>query len=313
MFLLILMLILLVGLLAKLGLRYREDKRVKLAREEMPGKVVVLTGANTPLGEALAISFYAAGAKLVLVGPDQTDLERTRTHLFSLRPKNVPVYQPEVVAMDASSPTEFSAQEVVAEIMETCGQVDILINNSMTEVRSDILSTNIEEDIRVMNVNYFGVIAFVKSMLPSMVARKSGKVVFVNNVAGKIAIPFRSSFAAAEHALQAFADTLRAEMALYKVDVLVSNPEYYATEAVEKKSAKKVAEKKDGEKAAPVDPTQQLADDILLEVLKDSDEHMYFSFRFSHWLSVLVPGFYYFMLAARTKKLYKSEPNLRRF
>lgn len=96
------------------------------------------------------------------MGPDQTDLERTRTHLFALRPKDVPVYQTEVVVMDASNPTEFSAQEVVAEIMETCGQVDILINNSLTQVRSDILSTSIEEDIRVMNVNYFGVIAFVK-------------------------------------------------------------------------------------------------------------------------------------------------------
>lgn len=64
----------------------------------------------------------------------------------------------------------------------------------------------------------------------------------IYSVAGKIAIPFRSSFAAAEHALQAFADTLRAEMAVHNVKVLVSNPEYYATEADEERIAKKLAE-----------------------------------------------------------------------
>lgn len=109
----------------------------------------------------MASSFYSAGAKVVLVGSNQRELERVRTQLFSLRPKNVPVYQPEVVTME-SNVTEMSAKEAVADIMETCGQVDILINNSTIYARSEVLSTTIDDDIRVMNVNYFSPIAFTK-------------------------------------------------------------------------------------------------------------------------------------------------------
>lgn len=64
------------------------------------------------------------------------------------------------------------------------------------------------------------------ALLPSMVHRQSGKVIFISSIAGKVPIPFRSSFAASKHSLQAFADALRAEVALYHVKVLVSSPEY---------------------------------------------------------------------------------------
>lgn len=66
------------------------------------------------------------------------------------------------------------------------------------------------------------------ALLPSMIHRKNGKIVFVSSVAGKVPIPFRSSYAASKHALQAFSDSLRAEVAMYNVKVLVSSPEYIA-------------------------------------------------------------------------------------
>lgn len=66
-----------------------------------------------------------------------------------------------------------------------------------------------------------------------MIHRKTGKIVFVNSVAGKVPIPFRSSFSASKHALQAFSDSLRAEIATYNVSVLVSSPEYIAMDLKE--------------------------------------------------------------------------------
>lgn len=71
---------------------------------------------------------------------------------------------------------------------------------------------------------------FRTAILPGMIARKSGKIVFIGSVAGKVPIPFRSTFAASKHALQAFSDTLRAEVAVHNINVLVSNPEYIATD-----------------------------------------------------------------------------------
>nr|AEG42071.1 putative short-chain dehydrogenase [Mayetiola destructor] len=140
-----------------------EDKHVKQSRQEMPGKVTVITGASTILGEALAQTFYRAGCKLILVGPNESELERVRIHLFSLRPNDVPVYQPDVVAMDSM---DFQTiDEKVASILEQCGQVDILINNSTVCTRSDVLSAKLDTDIRVMNVNYFSPIAFTKGIV----------------------------------------------------------------------------------------------------------------------------------------------------
>lgn len=66
------------------------------------------------------------------------------------------------------------------------------------------------------------------AVLPSMIHRKSGRLIFISSVAGKVPIPFRSSFAASKHALQAFCDSLRAEIAMHNVKVLVSSPEYIA-------------------------------------------------------------------------------------
>lgn len=124
--------------------------------------MVVITGASSILGEALANTFYRVGCKIVLIGPNEHELDRIRLHLISLRPKDVAVYQPECVQMDLTDYPSIPGK--VAEILEQCGQVDIVINNSNISTRSDVLSANIELDIRVMNVNYFGTIAFTRGM-----------------------------------------------------------------------------------------------------------------------------------------------------
>lgn len=69
-----------------------------------------------------------------------------------------------------------------------------------------------------------------------MIARKSGKIVFISSVAGKVPIPFCSSFAASKQALQSFSDTLRAEMAIHNINVLVSSSEYIAVDFLATKS-----------------------------------------------------------------------------
>lgn len=125
--------------------------------------MAVITGASTILGRALAQTFYRAGCKVILVGPNEDELEQIRAHLFSLRPKDVPVYQPECVAISFINETSYDiVQEKAATILEQCGQVDYLIHNSTICTRSDILSSTLETDIRVMNVNYFGPVALTK-------------------------------------------------------------------------------------------------------------------------------------------------------
>lgn len=73
---------------------------------------------------------------------------------------------------------------------------------------------------------YFGDTA----LLPSMIERQSGSIVFVSSVVGRLPIPYRSAYTASKHAMQAFADCLRAEVAVHNIRVVVSSPGYVATE-----------------------------------------------------------------------------------
>lgn len=120
----------------------------------------MITGASSALGQSLAHTFYNAGCKVVLVSRREHELNRIRSQLISNRPNNVPIYQPEVIVLDLEDTASMSSH--AAHILDKCGQVDILINNGSTTARSDVLSANVDVDIRVMNVNYFGTVALTK-------------------------------------------------------------------------------------------------------------------------------------------------------
>lgn len=136
-------------------------------------------------------------------------------------------FPPVIVSLDLTDITSLPGK--VAEILNIFGHIDILINNGGISVRSDIMSTAMDVDIKVMLVNYFGTVAMTKAVLPSMIERKEGKIVCVSSVQGKFAIPYRSSYTASKHALQAFCDSLRAEMDEHNVSVTVVSPGYINT------------------------------------------------------------------------------------
>ncbi|MBN3281342.1 DRS7B reductase, partial [Polyodon spathula] len=115
------------------------------------------------------------------------------------------------------------------EVLQCFGHVDILINNAGISYRGTILETDIQVHKQVMDINYFGAVALTKALLPSMVQRRSGHIAVVSSVQGKIAIPFRSAYAASKHATQAFFDCLRAEVEQFGIEVSVFSPGYIRT------------------------------------------------------------------------------------
>ncbi|XP_045785758.1 dehydrogenase/reductase SDR family protein 7-like [Maniola jurtina] len=194
-------------------------------RNALQGKVVVITGASSGIGEALAHVFYEYGCKVVLASRRRTELDRVKEDLLS---KKIPsTEEPVVCELDLSNLEQL--EPFVKKIYDTCGQIDILINNGGVSHRGSILHTTLEVDKKIMYTNYFGSVGLTKAVLPRMVEKKSGHVVFVSSVQGLIAIPDRSAYAASKHALQAFADSLRSEMYQHKIDVSVVSPGYVKT------------------------------------------------------------------------------------
>lgn len=280
--------------------------RERRYRECLPGKVVLITGASSGLGEALAHTFFLAGCKVVLAARRKDELERVRKDLLALH-TTVVTHSPVVVPLDLSDIN--SLPNKVKEVLEIHGQIDILINNGGISVRSDCLSTALDVDIKVMLVNYFGTVALSKACLPSMIKRKEGRIVCVSSVQGKFSIPHRSAYGASKHALQAFCDSLRAEMAENNVRVTLVSPGYINT------ALSLNALTGTGKQYGKIDSTtasgsspEKVAKLILKAVLRDEDDITIAPIapRLAYWIRHLCPPLYFRIMASRAKKVDSS-------
>ncbi len=122
-----------------------------------------------------------------------------------------------------------SIKGVAEEAIKIHGHIDVLINNGGISQRDLAVNTDIEVDRRLMEVNYFGTIALSKALLPHQIERKSGHHVVITSAVGIISTPFRSSYAAAKHALHGFYDSLRAEVHEHNIKVSIMLPGFIRT------------------------------------------------------------------------------------
>ncbi|KAI2658820.1 Dehydrogenase/reductase SDR family member 7C-A [Labeo rohita] len=225
---------------------YNEVMRF-MSKSMVRNKVVVITDAVSGMGSECARLFHEGGARLVLCGPNWDKLESLYDSLCSgsdpskrlflcheqwqdiLVTAKCPqhTFTPKLVLLDFSDMENIS--EVITEIGECYGCVDVLICNSSMKVKAPVQNLSLEMDKTVMDVNYFGPITLAKGVLPSMITRRTGQFVLVNSIQGKLALPFRTcskllqidvfSDAASKHAVQAFFDCLRAEVEEYGISV----------------------------------------------------------------------------------------------
>uniref|UniRef100_A0A8C1P9W9 Dehydrogenase/reductase SDR family member 7B n=1 Tax=Cyprinus carpio TaxID=7962 RepID=A0A8C1P9W9_CYPCA len=196
-------------------------------KQSVQDKVVVITGASSGLGKECARVFHAAGARLILCGRDQKRLQDVVEELRNTTNGKIQTYSPCTVTFDLSSTSLVSS--AAEEILKCHGHVDVLINNAGISYRGNILDTHVSVQRDVMETNYFGPVALTHALLPSMVDRRSGHIVVISSVQGKISIPYRSAYSASKHATQAYFDCLRAEVDRFGLQVSVISPGYIRT------------------------------------------------------------------------------------
>ncbi|XP_041773980.1 dehydrogenase/reductase SDR family protein 7-like [Anopheles merus] len=287
------------GLVLKLLTMMKEQRNAR----HLNGKVVLITGASSGLGEALAHSFFLAGCKVVLAARRKDELERVRKDLLELH-ATVPTHPPIILPLDLSDLNSIGSK--VQSVLEIHGAIDILVNNGGISVRGDALSTAIDVDIRIMLVNYFGSVALTKACLPSMMARKEGRIVSISSVQGKFAIPHRSAYSASKHAMQAFCDSLRAEVAKDNIKVTLISPGYINTALSLNALTGTGASygKMDAATAGGASP-QDTASSILKAIARDEKDVMLAPIapRAAYWLRHLMPSVYFWIMKKRAEKL----------
>lgn len=183
-------------------------------------QVVWITGASSGIGAALAEAFSRRGAHVVLSARRHEELEAVRRRCE--RPDDHFVLPLDMASADFVQAT--------ADVLARFGRIDVLINNAGISQRSRVAETVIDVDRRIMEVNYFGVVALTKAVLPVMQRQKSGDIVVISSMVGLISTPLRSTYAASKHALHGFFEALRAEEHDNGIRILMVCPGAIATD-----------------------------------------------------------------------------------
>lgn len=163
---------------------------------------VWITGASSGIGEALAVAFHEAGARLILSARREAELKRVQTQCGG-----EPVTK--ILPMDVSMAQELPAKARTALAM--FGGIDVLVLNAGISQRALTRDTGDRVYRELMEVNFFGPEELTRAMLPSMLEAKHGHFVVISSIAGKFGVPLRSGYSASKFALYGFYEALRAE------------------------------------------------------------------------------------------------------
>lgn len=177
-------------------------------------KTVWITGASSGIGQELAIQLANLGANIILSARNVDKLEQLKTRLAKGEHR--------VIALDLAQPEQ--VLKSINSAINNIGQVDILINNGGVSQRSLFLENDFSVYRQLMEVNYFGLVALTKAVLPSMVEQGSGSIVSISSVAGKVGSKFRTGYSGSKYAVVGFMDCLRAEVADKNIHCLTICP-----------------------------------------------------------------------------------------
>ncbi|XP_055079408.1 dehydrogenase/reductase SDR family member 7C-B-like isoform X1 [Periophthalmus magnuspinnatus] len=199
-----------------------------LSKTSVRNKVVLLSDALTGLGKECASLFHRGGARLVLCGRDWDQLEELSEEL-SRNSDPALTFPVKLVLLDFGDMDSLS--EAVDEVLECYGCLDVLILNSSIKVKAPAHTVSLEMDKLLMDNNYFGPVTLTKAVLPTMISRRTGHIMLINSIQAKLPVPFRATYAASKHAVQAFFDCLRAEVEEYGISVSSINHTFISSTA----------------------------------------------------------------------------------
>lgn len=178
------------------------------------GKVIVITGASSGLGEATARHLAAAGAKLVLGARRLNRLEALAQEL-NLGP-------------GAAVHTDVTDREQVKRLVDAAvaahGRIDVILNNAGVMPHSPLERGKVEDWDRMIDVNLKGVLYGIAAALPHMTRQKGGHIINVSSVAGHKVRPGSAVYAATKAAVRMLSEGLRMEVKPYNIRTTVISP-----------------------------------------------------------------------------------------
>jgi NADP-dependent 3-hydroxy acid dehydrogenase YdfG len=192
---------------------------------DIAGKVVIVTGASSGIGEATARAFGRAGARLVLAARRLDRLQALAAQIQVLGTGA------EALPVSADLSRQADILQLVEAARDNFGRVDVLFNNAGFGRLDWLENLDPAKDIEAQfAVNVLGVVQTTRQVLPLMIAQKSGHIINMASMAGLVATPTYSIYAACKFAVRGFSEALRREVAPWGIRVSAVFPGGVATE-----------------------------------------------------------------------------------
>jgi NAD(P)-dependent dehydrogenase (short-subunit alcohol dehydrogenase family) len=176
----------------------------QLTEFDLTGKTVLITGGSRGLGLVMAREFAREGARLALCARDEAELQRAQADIEKLGG--------EVMTVPCDVTNKDSVTQMIERVNNRFGGVDVLVNNAGV-IQVGPLEVMTPEDFELaMEAHFWGPLNTILAVLPSMRARKSGRIVNISSIGGKVSVPHLVPYSASKFALVGLSKGLRAEL-----------------------------------------------------------------------------------------------------
>ncbi|OUV77196.1 MAG: hypothetical protein CBC90_06195 [Acidimicrobiaceae bacterium TMED130] len=179
-------------------------------------KTCIVTGANSGIGRSTAISLAKSGYSVFATMRSLKKGEKLReiTRQLDLDIREI--------ELDVSETA--SVQQGVGEILGQSNQIDVLINNAGIGSNAVIEDVDIESDKEVFETNFWGAVRCIQAVLPTMRAQRSGHIVQVSSIAGRVGLPAQPIYSASKWALEGLSENLAHDLSSFGVRVSIIEP-----------------------------------------------------------------------------------------
>ena len=183
--------------------------------KNLSNKVVVITGAGSGIGRALALNLAGKGARLALSDVNEAGLAETVE--LALKAGSPDVHTARLDVADRAAFTAYAA-EVAAHF----GQVNVVVNNAGVALAGDVTDLSYDDMDWIVGINFWGVVHGTKEFLPHLIASGDGHILNLSSLFGLLAMPGQSAYNATKFAVRGFTEALREEMLIAGHDVGVT-------------------------------------------------------------------------------------------
>ncbi|MBE17654.1 MAG: 3-oxoacyl-ACP reductase [Nitrospinae bacterium] len=187
----------------------------------MENKKVLVTGGGRGIGRAIALSFAKKGFDVALVARTKSEIDLVSDEIVSLGVNAIGK------VCDVTSSQE--VDRVFTEIEKTMGKIDIFIANAGLLLKNELIHTDDNLWKKIIDTNLNSVFYTTRSVIKGMIERKSGKIIVISSVSGKLGGAYRSAYHAAKHGAIGFVRSIALEVAEYNITINAICPGFVET------------------------------------------------------------------------------------